>query len=135
VVETLETPEPTTLPLIPETTLITTTLVTTVPTTAKEEKPVICPSDRVKCDNKCVDLQTDSSNCGYCKTTCSSGLFCLNGQCIKSCSAGQTSCADGCFDLQYDAKHCGTCLNACPRGLICYRGQCTMPETPMAVPQ
>lgn len=135
IVETIETPPPTTLALPTETTLVPTTIITTVPTPTKEIKPVICPSDRVRCDNKCVDLQTDSSNCGYCKTTCLAGQSCLNGQCARSCSAGQTSCTDGCFDLQYDAKHCGACLNACPRGLICYRGQCTAPATPMAVPE
>lgn len=134
VIETIETPLPTTMPPITATTLIVTTTITTVPTPTKEIKPVICPADRVKCNNKCVDLITDSSNCGYCNTTCSSGQYCLNGQCMKSCSASQTSCPDGCFDLQYDAKHCGTCLNACPRGLICYHGQCTAPATPMPVP-
>ncbi len=45
-VETIETPLPTTLPLIPVTTLIPTTLITTVPTPTKEIKPIICPSDR-----------------------------------------------------------------------------------------
>jgi len=81
IVETIETPPPTTLALPTETTLVPTTIITNVPTPTKEIKPVICPSDRIRCDNKCVDLQTDSSNCGYCKTTCLAGQSCLNGQC------------------------------------------------------
>jgi hypothetical protein len=119
--------------MTPVTTLAPTTLPTATAAPANT-KPVVCPSDRVKCDNTCVDLQTDSRNCGYCGTQCASGEFCLNSQCMIACTSGQTSCPDGCFNLQSDAKHCGSCLNACPRGLICYRGQCTAPATPMPVP-
>jgi hypothetical protein len=89
----------------------------------------------VKCDNTCADLRTDSKNCGFCGTVCPGGKFCLNGQCMQTCSSGQTSCPDGCFNLQSHARHCGSCLNSCPLGLICYNGQCTAPATPMIVPQ
>ena len=126
---------PTTVPLIPATTLIPTTIIATVPTTVPVTKALFCPSDRVPCNDTCADLLTDNGNCGYCGTVCPTGKFCLNGNCMKSCTPGQTSCPDGCFDLQSDAKHCGTCLNACPRGLVCYYGQCTAPATPMPVPQ
>lgn len=126
---------PTTVPVPASTTFIPTITITTLPTEVPTTKPIICPSDRVKCDNTCADLRTDSKNCGFCGTVCPGGKFCLNGQCMQTCSSGQTSCPDGCFNLQSHARHCGSCLNSCPLGLICYNGQCTAPATPMIVPQ
>lgn len=121
------TPEPTTPPVVITTTSLPTTTITTPLTT----KPVFCAADRLKCNNTCVDIRTDTNNCGYCGKVCPSGQFCLNTQCTKTCTSGQTSCPDGCFNLQSDRDHCGTCQNDCPKGLICYQGQCTAPETPM----
>jgi len=126
--------EPTPVPTtdVPASTLPTTVLTTATP--APATKPVVCAADRVKCNNTCVDLRSDSMHCGLCGVECEKGQFCLNGMCQKSCSAGKTSCPDGCFDLMSDKDHCGSCLNDCPRGLICYRGQCSAPATPMPVP-
>jgi hypothetical protein len=129
------TEEPTPIPTTetPAITIPTTTL-TTNPTTPQITKAVVCSSDRVNCNNLCVNLRTDYMNCGHCGTICPKGQFCLNGQCMKSCTASQTSCPDGCFDLQTNPDHCGTCNNDCPRGLICYRGMCMAPDTPQPVP-
>jgi hypothetical protein len=130
-----ETPAPELTPLIPDTTPVPTTLITTSPTPPPVTKAVFCASDRVRCNNQCVDILTDIGNCGYCNTSCSPGQFCLNGNCRINCTAGQTSCPDGCFDIQSHAKHCGSCGNTCPRGLICSQGTCTAPATPMLVPE
>lgn len=122
-------PEPVTVsPVTPEPVATTKTPVPT-PT-----KPIICPADRLKCDNICVDSRTDNNNCGRCGNACPSGQYCLNGNCAKTCSAGQTSCPDGCFDLQNNPDHCGTCTNNCPAGLLCKEGTCRSPLTPQPVP-
>ena len=127
------TEEPTPIPTTeePVTTIAT---ATTKPTPVPTTKPVVCPSDRLKCDNVCVDVRTDSRNCGYCGNACPAGQFCLNGNCMKSCSASQTSCPGGCFDLRNDPDHCGTCNNDCSAGLLCKEGECRSPLTPMPVP-
>jgi hypothetical protein len=52
-----------------------------------------CPAGQVRCGGNCVDLATNSSNCGTCGTTCGAGDFCDNGYC---CPAGTEICADTC---------------------------------------
>ena len=136
IVETEEPgPVPAAEPLIPATTLVPTTLVTTRLTTAPVTEYIVCPADRLACNSTCVDLRTDSTNCGYCNNSCPAGTSCLNGNCALACSAGKASCPDGCFDLLNDPRHCGSCQNSCPRGLICSAGRCDSPATPMPVPQ
>ncbi len=124
---------PTTMILTQTTTIIPTTIIPA--TTARPEKPVICPSDKLKCNNTCIDSMTDSKNCGYCGNECEAGLACVYGQCILSCGTGLTSCPEGCFNLKTDGNHCGSCLNNCPAGLICRDGICSGPDTPMIVPR
>jgi len=40
----------------------------------------VCP-DENKCDNECVDMQTDAAHCGDCATKCDAGETCLAGVC------------------------------------------------------
>ncbi|MHB8164912.1 MAG: zinc-ribbon domain-containing protein [Methanoregula sp.] len=136
IVETEEpTPLPATGPIVAVTTQVPTTLITTRQTTAQITEYLVCPADRLACNNTCVDLRTDNNNCGYCNNSCPVGTSCLNGNCALACSAGQASCLDGCFDLLTDPRHCGSCQNSCPKGLICSAGRCDSPATPMLVPQ
>jgi len=136
IIETEEpTPLPTTEPLLVVTTLIPTTLITPGKTMSQVTKAVFCPSDRFACNNTCIDLLTNSSNCGSCGNTCSAGNYCLNGNCVVTCSAEQMSCPDGCFNLMTNPRHCGSCGNSCQIGLICYNGRCDSPATPMIVPK
>jgi len=131
---TIRTYPPTEVPVVTTTNPAPATTATTAPAIPLITTAVICPSDKIPCNNQCADIRTDSQNCGYCGTACPSGQFCLNGHCTQSCSSGQTSCPGGCFDLQNDPDHCGTCNNDCPAGLLCKEGECRSPLTPMPVP-
>ncbi|MDD1694800.1 MAG: hypothetical protein LUQ71_08765 [Methanoregula sp.] len=120
-------------PLI-ATSAVPTSLITVIPTSAITTKALICPADRLLCNETCVDVKTSAAHCGYCNNACPSGQSCMNGNCMKTCSSGQTACTEGCFDLTSNADHCGTCNNNCPAGLLCSNGQCTAPATPMILP-
>ncbi|XP_043697093.1 stigma-specific STIG1-like protein 3 [Telopea speciosissima] len=61
------------------------------------------------CNNKCVDLKSDSNNCGACKKKCNYTHTCCNGECV---------------DLSFDKGHCGRCFNKCMTGGYCIYGMC-----------
>jgi hypothetical protein len=42
-----------------------------------------CGSGRTRCGGKCVNLSTDSKNCGKCGRRCSSGATCSNKKCVR----------------------------------------------------
>jgi len=130
IVET-ETHTPVPTPILPVTTGLLTTTITTIPTL---KKPAICSSDMFSCNDQCTNIRTDSNNCGRCGVVCSPGTSCQNGNCRVNCTADETSCQDGCYNISTDAKHCGSCTNSCPRGLICEHSTCSAPATPMPVP-
>jgi len=133
---TLNTPPGTIPPLtttIPAT-MPPVTTATTKPINTEEPEYLICSSDMAPCNNTCTNFRTSISNCGSCGHACAAGQFCLNGNCVQNCTAGQTSCMDGCYNLATDPKHCGTCTNSCPKGLLCEDSTCRAPATPMLVP-
>ncbi|MCK9632006.1 MAG: hypothetical protein M0R30_10220 [Methanoregula sp.] len=129
----VENEEPLPVATTPVSTNAVPSTLTTSPTTYQTTKPVVCAADRMKCDNRCVDVRYSSSHCGYCNNTCPEGQSCMNGHCQIACSLGETSCIDGCYDTLTDPDHCGSCLNNCPAGLLCRYGQCTAPATPIAI--
>jgi len=61
-----------------------------------------CSTPKTACSNSCVDLQTDSNNCGRCGHTCGSGA-CLAGQCQPVAVTGTLSLTPTLFgsDSQY----------------------------------
>ncbi|KAJ4980312.1 hypothetical protein NE237_031149 [Protea cynaroides] len=61
------------------------------------------------CNNKCVNLQTDSRYCGACKNKCLYTHTCCNGECV---------------DLSFDKRHCGICSKKCITGEFCLYGLC-----------
>lgn len=108
-----------------------------VPRTGVEDQPVIiaplnppCPDGYYRCDDTCVDLMSDSSNCGACNSTCWPATFCSGGLCIYPvCDPGMADCdrssVNGCeTDILSDPNHCGTCGTVCPDGVACENGQC-----------
>lgn len=61
------------------------------------------------CDNKCVNILTNSNYCGNCNVKCQFASGCCNGNCTN---------------LAYDAQNCGTCGNKCKQGVRCVYGMC-----------
>lgn len=61
------------------------------------------------CDNKCVNVLTNSNYCGSCNVKCQFASGCCNGKCAN---------------LAYDAQNCGTCGNKCKQGVRCVYGMC-----------
>ncbi len=87
---------------------------------------IVCNPGFANCDgdpsNGCeVNLETDTANCGACRTACDATngtASCRNGACGIACNSGYGDCdgsaANGCeVNLQADTAHCGTCGTAC----------------------
>ncbi len=73
-----------------------------------------CPSGQSLCGTSCVNLATDSQNCGSCSNACGTGKVCALGTCSSSCPESLTNCSGSCVNLAADAKNCGTCGTTCP---------------------
>lgn len=83
-----------------------------------------CPDSpkSTECSASCVDLQTDSKNCGACGAVCPSGTKC--SACVCACPDQQILCGDTCVDTSLNPKHCGSCDKACSAGEGCFSGKC-----------
>jgi hypothetical protein len=69
--------------------------------------------------NSCVDLRSDTTHCGICRTTCAAGETCVDGAC--SCSGGICPSPSGAPDCQFGGQ-CGCNFyggEACPAGQYC----------------
>jgi hypothetical protein len=74
----------------------------------------------------CVDVSSDSANCGACGTACAAGQRCTAGSC--TCPSGQMACSGRCVDTSADAANCGGCGMACAAGTACVAGRCGCPS-------
>jgi endo-1,4-beta-D-glucanase Y len=82
-----------------------------------------CGSGLDSCGSQCVDLMSDSKNCGDCAHACSAGQQCSNGSC--GCVQPLVLCGTACIDVQSDPAHCGGCTRpACAAGQVCSAGAC-----------
>src|SRR5204863_9626401 len=86
----------------------------------------ISPGDPRRCldrsGGRCVDLRTDSANCG----ACGNGLTCQNGACMMPvCPNGTLPCNGQCVDVSTDPANCGGCGALCAPSFICAGGKCT----------
>jgi hypothetical protein len=76
------------------------------------------------CGSACVDLQTDSLNCGSCGTRCAADQICADGACRLDCPDEFAVCGDECRNLLTDPDNCGACGAVCPRLEVCNSGRC-----------
>lgn len=90
---------------------------------------LMCQPGLSACANACVNLQSESGNCGSCGETCTAPAVCANGSCSSACAAGFQKCGDTCVSMATDAGHCGGCEKACDAGVPCYGGVCGCPES------
>jgi hypothetical protein len=77
------------------------------------------PFSYTLCGIACVDLTSDSMNCGMCGNACPAGETCINSQC--GCANSLTYCPSTmmCVDTHSDAQNCGMCGHACGAGQQC----------------
>jgi hypothetical protein len=94
------------------------------------------------CGDRCVNLQADMSNCGYCGNVCdpvrSNG--CTYGNCTcqgaLACRVDQACCGGvGCRNIQTDPSNCGGCGAACDIGETCVEGSCRCGGGPPCGPE
>ena len=89
---------------------------------------VICGGGSALSPGRCVDIRTDSANCGACGQACAapwqnSAPTCRpGGICEFNCEPGWINCdgriENGC-ERALDATDCRTCGNNCPYPLTC----------------
>jgi hypothetical protein len=81
------------------------------------------------CGATCVDLASDTANCGRCGNACPAGQVCSLGVCSTECADGLTVCRGVCIDTATDPANCGRCGNPCPTAphevAGCEAGVCT----------
>ncbi|MFZ3113721.1 MAG: hypothetical protein WA111_12345 [Methanothrix sp.] len=83
----------------------------------------VCPDGMFPCNGTCIDMSTDTQNCGACGNVCSLGKVCIKGVC--TCMAGLDVCNEKCTDTSIDPLNCGECGNICPANAICIDGSCS----------
>ncbi len=94
-----------------------------------------CDTGLKPCSGFCIDLQTNSKNCGVCGAVCATGSGCVAGACAVDpkfgCDATKLLCDQVCVDAMTDVNNCGTCHNACGVGASCMAGVCVDPCSPL----
>lgn len=76
----------------------------------RRKKRKKCKGGTSKCGKQCVNLQTDSANCGACGAACTGGRSCTGGSC--TCPANQSFIAGACIPR----FGCTLALNTCEFG-------------------
>ncbi|XP_028755281.1 stigma-specific STIG1-like protein 1 [Neltuma alba] len=83
-------------------------------TTSCKRNPKVCLVEGSAgpdcCNNKCVNLEIDSSNCGRCGKKCGHQKICCEGKCVNPMN---------------NEKHCGKCGNKCDETSSCLYGMCS----------
>ena len=86
-----------------------------------------CSPLQSRCNGVCVDLVSDSSNCGACNAPCAGTQICRASRCQPrdgGCAAGQMLCGAACVDVLTDNTNCGACGRVCGTSSRCVSGTC-----------
>ncbi len=86
--------------------------------------PPICKDGATACGSACVQITSDTKNCGGCGAACAAGQVCMLGKCQASCGVGYSECDGGCYDVQRTGAHCGRCGSDCGEKQSCSEGAC-----------
>ena len=89
-----------------------------------------CGGGLVLCSGQCVDIISDTDNCGDCGILCpvSPEIYdCVGGVCVEPSCDPLTKCGFLCVDLLSDPLACGACDTACAPGQPCQGGVCAAP--------
>ncbi|MCP3165001.1 MXAN_6577-like cysteine-rich protein [Myxococcus qinghaiensis] len=90
------------------------------------DEGVVCSEGLSRCGDTCVDLTSESANCGECGNTCGTGQLCAQSAC--RCQQGATACGGACVDTQSSPEHCGGCAGeggkVCQPFEVCMNGDC-----------
>ncbi len=105
-------------------------IVTTAASCAKAVEALSCSNGQTPCGDICVNVQTNTENCGKCGAICPSTQACVAGACVTDCPKGNTKCGGDagsatCVNTNTDNDNCGACGKACSAGQICFAGQCS----------
>jgi hypothetical protein len=90
---------------------------------------LMCQPGLSACNGVCVDLQTQTNNCGACGKACTAPAVCAAGSCTAACAAGTENCGAGCVNTNSDAANCGGCGKQCAAGVPCFGGVCGCPDS------
>jgi hypothetical protein len=63
------------------------------------------------CSGDCLNLTSDSQNCGSCGRGVPEGGYCSDG--TPTCDSSYTNCGNECAYLEDSVQHCGACNNNC----------------------
>jgi hypothetical protein len=84
-----------------------------------------CTGGQTCCSGNCVELLTDTKNCGVCGNACEKGKTCQAGLCgCPDITPDYCTSAQACVNFQTDSNNCGGCGNKCPSNSSCMNGVC-----------
>jgi len=96
------------------------------------DEGVVCGEGLTRCGLDCVDLTSESDNCGSCGVACGQSQVCANSVC--QCREGSTQCGGQCVVTSSDPLNCGGCAGAggvvCGSGQVCEAGACRVACSP-----
>jgi hypothetical protein len=103
-----------------------------------DDKVCGCPEGRTRCNDRCVNLETNENHCGSCSNRCAEGEECVDGECCGGCVSNGGSCAadSECCSSICDSGTCAECRSGggpCPDccSFVCTRnGICVPPGGP-----
>lgn len=89
---------------------------------------VVCGEGLTQCGLDCVDLTSESDNCGACGVACGQSQVCVDSAC--QCREGSTPCGGQCVVTSSDPRNCGACGTVCGTGQVCEAGACKVACSP-----